>query len=212
MFLIKKLSCYLLLVISYFILNHMKTENATFIKGIRGTDDIIFDLKPKVAFIGRSNVGKSSVINSLVGSKKLVKSSSMPGKTREINFFLINEETYFVDLPGYGFAKIKSDQREKLRKLIVWYLFSGEAENKKVVLIIDFKIGPSEFDLEMLRLLQENNIDYIVVANKIDKISKGARIKQVKKIEKDLGEGNIILYSAKTGEGRDVLLNEVINF
>ncbi|OGD67061.1 ribosome biogenesis GTP-binding protein YsxC [Candidatus Campbellbacteria bacterium RIFOXYC2_FULL_35_25] len=190
----------------------MKTENATFIKGIRGTDDIIFDLKPKVAFIGRSNVGKSSVINSLVGSKKLVKSSSMPGKTREINFFLINEETYFVDLPGYGFAKIKSDQREKLRKLIVWYLFSGEAENKKVVLIIDFKIGPSEFDLEMLRLLQENNIDYIVVANKIDKISKGARIKQVKKIEKDLGEGNIILYSAKTGEGRDVLLNEVINF
>lgn len=189
----------------------MEIKSAEFVKGIRGTDDIIFDSKSKVAFIGRSNVGKSSVINSLTRKKGLVKSSSLPGKTREINFFLINEDFYFVDLPGYGFAKIQAVQREKLRKLIVWYLFSGEARNDKVILIIDFRVGPSKFDSEMIYLLEENKIDFILVANKIDKISKGARMKRLKELQKEAGTEDIVLYSAKTGEGRDELLNKIFS-
>ncbi len=183
--------------------------SAQFVKGIRGTDDIILDSKPKIAFIGRSNVGKSSLINSLTRKKNLVKSSSLPGKTREVNFFLIDEEVYFVDLPGYGFAKIQSTQREKLRKLIVWYLFSGEVQNDKVISIIDFRVGPSKFDLEIFHLLKEHEIDYIIVANKIDKISKGARIKRLKELQKEVGTEEIVLYSAKTGEGREELLKKL---
>lgn len=189
----------------------MEIKSAKFIKGIRGSDVILNDLRTQIAFIGRSNVGKSSVINSLVGTKKaLVKSSSLPGKTREINFFLINEDLYFVDLPGYGFAKIKSVEKEKLRKLILWYLLSEEVKSKrKIVLIIDFKVGPSEFDLEMINLLKENNFDFIITANKIDKISKGARLKQLKEISNKLGTENIVLFSAKTGEGRNELFEKL---
>ncbi len=191
-----------------------KIISAEFVKGIRGTDDVIFDPRPKIAFIGRSNVGKSSIINSLVGKKDLVKSSSLPGKTREANFFLINEESrgelYFVDLPGYGFAKIKETQKEKLRKLIVWYLFSGEVKNDKVFLIIDFKTGPSDFDLEMIFLLQENHINFAIIANKVDKISKGARLKRLKELEKELQTDNIILCSAKTGEGKGDIWERIL--
>ncbi|AKM84414.1 TPA: YihA family ribosome biogenesis GTP-binding protein [Candidatus Campbellbacteria bacterium] len=189
----------------------MEIKSANFIKGIRGSDDILNDLRPQIAFIGRSNVGKSSVINSLVGTKKaLVKSSSLPGKTREINFFLINNDLFFVDLPGYGFAKIKSVEKEKLRKLILWYLLSEEVKPKrKIVLIIDFKVGPSEFDLEMINLLKENNFDFIITANKIDKISKGARLKQLKEISRKLGTENIVLFSAKTGDGKDELFEKL---
>ena len=188
----------------------MQITSAKFIKGIKGTDKILDDKQFHIAFIGRSNVGKSSVINSLVRKRRLVKSSSSPGKTKEINFFLINDSFYFVDLPGYGFAKIKASQREKLRKLILWYLLSGEIQNKrKIVLIIDFKVGPSEFDLEMLCLLRENNFSFIIVANKIDKISKGKRLKQLKKISGRIGTKDILLFSAKTGEGRDNLLDNI---
>lgn len=183
--------------------------SAKFIKGIKGTDDILNDEKPKIVFVGRSNVGKSSVINSLTRKKNLVKSSSMPGKTREINFFLINDEFYFVDLPGYGFAKIQATQREKLRKLIVWYLFSREVSHEKVVMLVDFKIGPSKFDLEMLSLLDKSNITTIIVANKIDKISKGNRLNYVKDLKKSVGDKEIIFYSAKTGEGREELLKKI---
>jgi len=189
----------------------MEIKTAKFIKGIKGSNPILDDKLPQVAFIGRSNVGKSSLINSLTRKKNLVKSSSLPGKTREINFFLINGSVYFVDLPGYGFAKIRETQREKLRKLILWYLFDEDnfSIDRKIVLIIDFKVGPSEFDLELLSLLQLNRLDYLIVVNKIDKISKGARLKQVNFIREKIGTKNFILYSAKTNEGRDLLLNHL---
>ena len=191
----------------------MEIQTAEFIKGIRGTDKILNDKRPHIAFIGRSNVGKSSLINSLTRKNKLVKSSSLPGKTREINFFLINNEVYFVDLPGYGFAKIKEIQREKLRKMILWYLFSEELASidRKIILIIDFKVGPSEFDLDMLHLLKKNKLDYLIVANKVDKISKGARMKQLKKLSEKIQTDEMVLYSAKTNEGREKLLKRVLN-
>ncbi len=97
---------------------------ARFARGIRGTDTILNDSLPQIAFIGRSNVGKSSVINALLGST-LARSSSLPGKTQEINFYLVDERAYFCDLPGYGYARVPGKVSEKLRKLILWYFTSG---------------------------------------------------------------------------------------
>ncbi len=188
----------------------MQIKTAKFVKGIIGTDEILRDGKRQIAFVGRSNVGKSSVINSLVGIKKLAKSSATPGRTQEINFFLINDKVYFVDLPGYGFAKISKKQREKIRKMIIWYLSYAETKPCKVVLIIDAKVGIKEFDLDMLDLLKKENIATVVVANKMDKVKNKDSYKIIGKIENDLDEKvTVISYSAKTNQNKDRLLNSL---
>ncbi len=177
----------------------MKISSAEFIKGIIGTNEILEDDRPQIAFMGRSNVGKSSVINSLVNRKDLVKSGSTPGKTRQINFFLINKKVYFVDLPGYGFMKASLKERAKSKKMLLWYLFRSQINFKKVILIIDAKIGITKFDQEMLDLLDQNESSVILVANKVDKLKKN----QIDKLS------NIILYSAKTHHGREELLDKI---
>jgi GTP-binding protein len=187
----------------------MEIKTAKFIKGIIGTNEILEDERPQVAFIGRSNVGKSSVINSLVNRKNLVKSGAKPGKTRQINFFLINKKIYFVDLPGYGFIKMPLKQKEKIRRMILWYLFRSEVKFKKVVLIIDARIGPSEFDEEMLDLLNKNKYPVVVVVNKIDKLKKNKLIGQLKIIRGKTGDNEIIPYSARTKKGRNELLSKI---
>ena len=188
----------------------MKIKSAEFIKGIIGTDNIVNDSIPKIAFIGRSNVGKSSVINSLVNRKNLVKSSATPGKTQQINFFLINDKVYFVDLPGYGFAKLSEKRREKLRKLILWYLLDSGVEPSKVVLLIDAKVGPTQFDIEMLEILNKNNYDVIVVANKVDKLKKNDQLKQLAAIKDKLSYDKVVFHSVKTKVGREKLLKELL--
>ncbi|MBL7053141.1 MAG: YihA family ribosome biogenesis GTP-binding protein [Candidatus Portnoybacteria bacterium] len=187
----------------------MKIKTAEFIKGIIGTNEIIENKEPQVAFVGRSNVGKSSVINSLVDRKNLVKSSSIPGKTQQINFFLINGKTYFVDLPGYGFIKISLKRKEKIRRMILWYLFRSEIKFKKVVLIIDAKVGLSEFDKEMLNLLNKNDFPVVLVANKVDKLKKSEVFKRIKVIQEVIGDNTVIPYSAKTKKGQKELLDEI---
>jgi len=184
---------------------------AKFIKGIVGTNEILQDGLEQIAFIGRSNVGKSTLINSLIGNKGLVKTSGQPGKTQQINFFLINEgskdEKYFVDLPGYGYAKLSQKQREKMRKMILWYFISGEADIKKVVLIIDAKSGLKEFDIEMINVLREYNHNFVIVANKVDKLNQKQYHKNFTTILEQLGDDVTILpVSAKTGRGRDKVL------
>jgi len=187
----------------------MEIKTAEFVKSIIGTNEILEDGKPQIAFVGRSNVGKSSVINSLVKRNNLVKSGSRPGKTQQINFFLINEEVYFVDLPGYGFVKMPLKRKEKVRRMILWYLFRSEVKFKKVVLIIDALVGPSEFDKEMLGLLNKSEHPIILVANKIDKLKKNKLISQLKILQKETGHNEIIPYSAKTKEGRNELLAKI---
>lgn len=184
-------------------------KSAEFIKGIIGTDKILEDTKAQIAFVGRSNVGKSSVINSLVNRKNLVKSSSKPGRTRQINFFLINERVYFVDLPGYGFMKIDMEKKEKIRKLMIWYLSYSEVKLKKAVLIIDAKVGPTEFDMEMLDLLKKSQHKVIIIANKTDKLKKKQVNRQLEMIQEKISDNNVILYSAKTKQGRNELLNRI---
>lgn len=186
----------------------MEIKSAEFVKGIIGTDSIFGDQYPQVAFVGRSNVGKSSVINSLVLRKDLVKSSSTPGKTKEINFFLVNKECYFVDLPGYGFARMGAKGAEKIRKLILWYLGSGEARVNLVVLIVDLGIKPMVHDREMADILRAENIDFIVVGNKVDRLNQTERAHNIKEIEAAMGV-SVLPYSARTKVGREDLL-EVI--
>jgi len=190
----------------------MEITNAQFIKSVVGSHNLIVDDLPQISFIGRSNVGKSSVINKLVNQKKLVKSSSKPGKTQHINFFLINEDTYFVDLPGYGYAKLGQKYREKLRRLILWYFISGEASVTKVVVIIDAKAGLRDFDREMIEVLNEYNHPFIVVVNKIDKLNQKSLYKSITAIKEELGEAiEIFSFSAKTGKGKEQLLSNIFS-
>lgn len=187
----------------------MKISSAKFIKGIVGTDALLGDGKPQIAFIGRSNVGKSAVINSLVRQNTLARTSSTPGRTQEINLFLINNSFYLVDLPGYGFTKSSLALRERLEKLINWYLFNSPHEQKKVILIIDAFIGPQEIDLEMLHYLEEYRKNIIVVANKIDKIKKSEYENQLQNIQALVSGHLVIPYSAKKKIGVTALLNEM---
>ena len=178
---------------------------ASYVKSINGTDDIIQDNKPKITFLGRSNVGKSSLINSLVG-KELARSSSRPGKTVKLDFFLVQHKLFFVDLPGYGFAKRSRENLEHYRKLIAWYLFRSGVAHKLAVLIIDAKVGLTDYDRESINLLTDHKIPFIIVANKVDKLSMSERHSQLKKITEDCEGHPVIVYSSHTLEGRDALL------
>jgi len=186
----------------------MEVKSAEFVTGIIGTDPILGDPRPQVAFVGRSNVGKSSVINSLVLRKSLVKSSSMPGKTREINFFIINDDRFFVDLPGYGFARMGAKGAEKIRKLILWYLGSGEARPKLIVLIVDAGVTPMPQDKEMADILRAENLPFVVLANKVDRLNQTERSHNLKAIEAALGAA-VVPYSARTKAGREKLLETI---
>jgi len=185
----------------------MTITSAEFIKGIRGTDKILYDGKLQIAFVGRSNVGKSSLINSLVHQKKLARSSKAPGKTKYLDFFLIDNKFYFVDFPGYGFAHRSAEQREHFRKLMMWYFEYSDVKRRMVVHIVDSVVGIMDFDRQMIEYLSKLKIDFIVVANKIDKLKKNERKNQLDEIQKGCDGKEILVYSTITNEGRNKLLD-----
>ncbi|MFZ2390713.1 MAG: ribosome biogenesis GTP-binding protein YihA/YsxC [Minisyncoccales bacterium] len=189
----------------------MKIESAKFIKGVIGSDTALESNTPQVAFIGRSNSGKSSVINSLVNQNNLATTSSFPGRTQRINLFLINDSFYFVDLPGYGYAKVPDRLKKSLKAMVNWYFFVSDYQQKKIVLIIDASVGPTKDDLEMLYALEDYRKDIIVVANKIDKIKQTKYEEQFKIINELIGVHKIIPYSAKKKIGVNELLKEIFD-
>ena len=189
----------------------MKITSSKFIKGISGSDEILEHNFPQVAFIGRSNVGKSSLINTLTNHKGLAITSSFPGRTREINLFLINNSTYLMDLPGYGFAKASHKTREHLFRLINWYLFRSECKQKFVVLIIDAKVGPTKDDLEILKTLEDYGKNIVVVANKVDKIKKSEYQDQLQAISEIIGNHEIIPFSSETKVGIKELTRKILS-
>ncbi|HHH12460.1 MAG TPA: ribosome biogenesis GTP-binding protein YsxC, partial [Candidatus Moranbacteria bacterium] len=132
----------------------MKIKSAEFVIGATGSESFPADGRPQVVFAGRSNVGKSSLLNALLERKNLVRVGSRPGKTVEINFFLVNGKFYFVDLPGYGYAKHSLKKREKLRRMILWYL-SGREPIAAITVVIDARAGLKPFDRQMLELARE---------------------------------------------------------
>ena len=188
----------------------IEIKSARFIKGIVGPDDFLEKDIPQIAFIGRSNVGKSSVINSLVHQKDLAITSSLPGRTQQINLFLINESIYLIDLPGYGFSQDSQEGRERLQKLIFWYLFESPYKQRKVVLIMDANVGLMESDLNTLKYLYEKGKDIVIVANKIDKMKNSQHAKELKKIKDAAGGVKIIPYSAKKKIGVEELTREIL--
>ncbi|MFA7309516.1 MAG: ribosome biogenesis GTP-binding protein YihA/YsxC [Candidatus Paceibacterota bacterium] len=183
----------------------MKITSAHFVKGVRGTDEILHDGTPQVAFIGRSNVGKSSLINALTDIKGLAKIGKKPGKTTEINLFLVNKAAYIVDLPGYGYAQATPKEREKLKKLIIWYFTASEARPKEVVIVLDVKAGLTEFDKDMLMILNEHKHPYMIAVNKCDKLTQQEVAAQVAPIREIAGGADVLTCSTKTGKGIDVL-------
>lgn len=188
----------------------MKINSAKFIKGITGDNQTLEDGTPQIAFIGRSNAGKSSLMNSITGVKTLARTSKTPGRTQEINMFLINDTHYFMDLPGYGFAKGKVKAVEKINKKIFWYLFDS-AHNPRVVLIIDGEIGPTDSDLEILEALERSGKDVVIVANKVDKIKKSHYANHIKKLQEQFPGHKLFPYSSVTKVGKDELTEELLS-
>lgn len=164
----------------------------------------------EVAFVGRSNVGKSSLINLLTNNKKLAKISGNPGKTRTINYFLINESFYFVDLPGYGYAKVPRELQMSWGKMMENYLIDREVL-RGVVLLVDIRHKPSQDDRNMMEFLRYYNIPVVLAATKADKISRGQRGKYLKLIRETLEapDAPIVPCSTLSREGIDKLLEEV---
>ncbi len=165
---------------------------------------------PEIAVAGKSNVGKSSLINSLCRRKALAKTSATPGKTRLINLFLLNGTFHLVDLPGYGFAKV--DKNEKLRWGQMMEGYFRETDKLRLTLhLVDIRHEPTQDDLQMNAFLRESDLPFLVVATKADKISRGARMKNLAPICRALQvqPWQVICYSSETGDGRDQLLEKL---
>jgi len=188
----------------------MKIKSAEFMRGVKGDDKMLDDGVPQVAFIGRSNAGKSSLINSLTNMKGLARTSNTPGRTQELNIFMINKAVYFVDLPGYGFAMTSGADFRKINDLVYWYLFDSN-HNPKVVLIIDAEVGMTKSDLGMLEALEDKGRDIIIVANKVDKIKKSLYLNQIKKIKDQFNGHKVIPFSSKTKVGVTELIEELLS-
>lgn len=169
------------------------------------------DNRVEIAFVGRSNVGKSSLINTLVNRRKLVKVSGTPGKTRLVNFFLINNEFYFVDLPGYGYAKVSKSEKESWGKVIERYL-TGREQLKKVMLLVDCRHKPSEDDIIMYKWIKHYNYEAIIVATKIDKLKKAELRKNLKVIRETFelsDDEEILTFSSLKKLGKEELLDAI---
>lgn len=165
---------------------------------------------PEIALAGRSNVGKSSFINKIIGRKNLVRTSSKPGKTRTLNFYLINEAFYFVDVPGYGYAKVSKKEREKWGRMMEEY-FETREQLELVVLIVDIRHDPTNDDLQMYEYIQYLNIPLLVIATKLDKVPKTKRQRHLNQLKKSFPSEDvkIIPFSSETGENKEVVWKEL---
>lgn len=184
----------------------MIIRDAKFIKSATKNEHYPTDSLPEILLSGRSNVGKSSFINSVLNRKNIAHVSGKPGKTQTLNFYLINEEFYFVDVPGYGYAKVSKQDREAFGKMIEEYLLTRE-QLKLVILLVDFRHKPTEDDCLMYEYLTSYNIPCLVVGTKVDKVPKTKRGKNEKlildtlKCDRDM----FLPYSSETKQNRDVI-------
>jgi GTP-binding protein len=179
----------------------VRIESGEFIRAAFSEKDFLRDGRPEIAFVGRSNVGKSSLLNRLLGRRALARISSHPGRTQAINYFLVNSSVYFVDLPGYGYAKVGKDRRREWARLIESYFAQGEPH---VIQLVDAKVGATPLDVGAFEYLEASKLQPVVVATKCDKLPRGRRPAQLAEIAAALGlpaGERVLAVSARTGEG-----------
>jgi len=186
----------------------VKISSARFMKSTTRPDDFPRDQRPEIAFCGRSNVGKSSLLNTLTNVRGLARTSSTPGRTQTINFFVINESMYFVDLPGYGYAKVSKTVRESWGPMIEDYLRNREQLNL-AVMIVDSRMAPTDSDVMMKQWLDRCRIPTTVVLTKTDKISNNQLHQALRQGTQILDTKEIIAFSAVTGAGKDAILARI---
>lgn len=188
----------------------MKITSAEFVKSAFNETHWTTDGLPEISFLGRSNVGKSSLLNSLLQRKGLARTSNTPGRTQSINFFLVNESFYLTDLPGYGYAKVSKTMRADWGKMAEEYL----AQREELVLsiqLVDSRHQPTPLDKQLNEWLIYHQKKHLVVATKTDKLSNNKLKTNFQEIEKAFPESLIIAYSALTGKGREVVWREIGN-
>ncbi len=189
----------------------LKIKQIEFVKSCVSLNDRPRRLLPEFAFAGRSNVGKSSLINCLVNRKNIAKVSKRPGKTRTINYFVINNQFYLVDLPGYGFARVSHGELRQWKRMLEEFILKNDRLVKLYVLI-DALVGLQKNDLQLFEWLNHYRIPFHIVATKADRINNTARIKLINTVMETLRIKNkeaIILFSSKTRLGRDQLLTDI---
>lgn len=190
----------------------MNLQNVRFVRSAAGANDLLTDGLPQIAFAGKSNVGKSSVLNCLLRRKNFARVGQMPGKTVHINYFLLDESAYFIDLPGYGYAKVSQGEKERWGKLMERYFAQTQALALGVM-IVDARHTPTALDCTMAKLFCDTEKPFVVVANKLDKLKKSEIEPNLACIRSTLeldAQTPLIPFSAEKGTGREELLSYIL--
>ena len=190
----------------------MNFQNVEFLISAAAPKDFPSNRLPEIAFAGKSNVGKSSVINRLLQRKNFARVGDKPGKTIHVNYFVIDRKCYLVDLPGYGFAKVSQSEKERWGKLMEDYFAAGRIDLG--VLIVDYRHPPTNNDITMANWFLESGCPFVVVANKMDKLKKSELAPNLEIIRRDLNLPEacpVIPFSAEKGDGRDVLVRHILD-
>ncbi|MBI4965644.1 MAG: YihA family ribosome biogenesis GTP-binding protein [Desulfomonile tiedjei] len=189
----------------------MRILSASFLRAAQDKRGYPRDGLAEIAFAGRSNVGKSSMINVLLGRRDLARTSKTPGRTRQLNFFVINDRLIFVDLPGYGFARVPLEEKARWRQLVEGYL-QDRKELAGIVVIVDARRPPTESDMGLINYLLFHRIPFIVAATKADKLSNSEMGRQKKIINAEVGsQVPVVFFSSHNGYGKNHLWNEIKN-
>ncbi len=189
----------------------MNFQNVEFLISAASDKDFPKNRLPEIAFAGKSNVGKSSVINRLLQRKNFARVGDKPGKTIHVNYFVIDRKCYFVDLPGYGFARVSQSEKERWGKLMETYFAAGRIDLG--VLIVDYRHPPTNNDITMARWFLDSECPFVVVANKMDKLKKSELKPNLEIIRRDLelpDDIEIIPFSAEKGDGKDALVKKIL--
>jgi len=189
----------------------MNFNSCTFYKSLSQSSNLAELDKPVFAFIGRSNSGKSSLLNTISAQRNLARVGKTPGVTKTVNLFLTNKKFYLADLPGYGFAKMSKHDRKELQELIFWFLENPDNQLKQLFVLIDCKAGPTPLDIEFLDYVGEKQIPTTIIASKVDKLKNSERVRHLRIINQFAKNLQVIPFSIHTEEGKQDIIRELLS-